>query len=96
MFDLWTLLTVEDEEREEWSTYKLCTVEEQGVKLGVLALSSMSGVKEPNRCVDADAKSTKIGRISFITINDSDKSERLQSSRRSEDLSYIRGSDRLR
>jgi hypothetical protein len=96
VFDLWTLQTIEDEEREEWSTYKLCTAEEQGAKLGVLALSSMSSVKEPNRCVDADAKTMKFGRISFITINNSDMSERPQSPRQSEDLSYIRGSGHLR
>jgi hypothetical protein len=70
VFDLWTLWTVEDEEREGWSMYKLRTAEEHGAKLGVLALSSMSSVKEPNQCINADAKTTKFGRISFITIND--------------------------
>jgi hypothetical protein len=52
----------------------------------------MSGVKEPNGCIDADAKTMKFGGICFKTINDSNVSKRPQSSGGSEDLSDVRGS----
>lgn len=47
-FDLWTLRTVKDEEGKEWHADKLRTTEEHGAKLGVLAFSSMSSMKEPD------------------------------------------------
>jgi hypothetical protein len=93
-FDPWTLWTIEDKEREEWSTHKLRTTEEQGAKLRVLTPSSMRSMKEPNGCINANAKSTKFGRICFKTINDSNVSERSQGPRWSEDLPVrcVRGS----
>ena len=42
------LWTIEDEEGKEWHADKLCTMEEQGVKLGVLTFSYMGSMKEPD------------------------------------------------
>ena len=48
MFDLWTLWAIKYKEGEEWGSDKLCTTEEQGAKLRVLTLSSMSSMEEPD------------------------------------------------
>ena len=42
------LRTIKDEERKEWRAYELRAMKEQGAKLGVLTLSYMSGMKEPD------------------------------------------------
>jgi hypothetical protein len=52
----------------------------------------MSSVKEPDRRVDADAETSKIGRIGLEAIDDGDVGERSQGSGRSEDLRCVRGS----
>jgi hypothetical protein len=71
--------TVEYKEREERHTHKLRTTEEQSAKLGVLALSPMHGVKEPDGCVDADAETAEVGRVSLKAINNSNVGKRASS-----------------
>ncbi len=90
--DLGAFGTIEDEERKEWHTHKLCTMEEQCAKFRVLSLSSIHSVKGPDGCVNADVKTVKIGRIGLETIDDGDVSKRPQLLRRSENLSCVRGS----
>jgi hypothetical protein len=68
--------TIEYEEREEWHTHKLRTTEEQSAKLGVLALSPMHGVNEPDGCVDADAETAEVGRVSLKAINNGNVGKR--------------------
>ena len=68
--------TVEYKEREEWHTHKLRTMEEQSAKLGVLALSPMRGMEEPDGRVDADAKTTEVGRVRLKAINNGNVGKR--------------------
>ena len=69
MLELGPFGTIEYEEREEWHTHKLCTAEEQSAKLRVLTLSPMHGMKEPDRCINADTETTEVGRVGLKAIN---------------------------
>ena len=68
--------SVEYEEREEWHTHKLRTTEEQSAKLGVLALSPMCDVKEPDGCIDADTETAEVGRVVLKAINNGNVGKR--------------------
>jgi hypothetical protein len=84
--DLGALGTVEDKEREKWSGHEACATKKQGSQFGVLAFSSVSGVKEPDGSIDSNAKTPEIGRVSLESVNDCEVCERSQFSRRSKDL----------
>jgi hypothetical protein len=90
--DLGAFGTIEDEKREEWCARKPSAAEKECAKLRVLSLSSMHSMKEPDGCINANAKTMKIGRIGLKTINNSNVSKRPQIPRRSENLSCVRGS----
>ena len=84
--DLGALGTVEDKEREKRSVHETCATKKQGSQFGILAFSSVSGVKEPDGGIDSNAKTPKIGRVSLESVNDCEVCERSQFSGRSKDL----------
>lgn len=91
MLDLGAFGAIEDEEREEWCPYKLCTAKEQCAKFRVLSLSSMCSMKEPDGCINADPKTMKMCRIGLKTINNGNVSKGPQFPRRLENLGCVRG-----
>jgi hypothetical protein len=49
----------------------------------------MGCVKEPNGCVDANAETPKVGRISLESVDDGEVGKRSQFSRGSKDLEVL-------
>ena len=84
--DLGSLGPVEDKEREKWHTHEAYTPEEEHSQFRILPFSSISSMKEPDGCIDSNAKTPKIGRIPLESVLDSQVGERLQFSGGSKNL----------
>lgn len=76
--DLGALGTVEDKEREKWCMHKAGATKKQGSQFGILAFSSVSGVKKPDGGIDSNAETPEIGRVRLETVNDGEVCERSQ------------------
>jgi hypothetical protein len=87
--DLGALGAVEDKEREKGSVHETGATKKQGPQLGILALSPVGGMKEPDGGIDSDAKTPEIGRVQLESIDDSEVCERSQLTRGSKDLREI-------
>jgi hypothetical protein len=84
--DFGALGTVENKEWEKRYAYKPCTTEKQSSQFRILAFSSICSVKEPDRCIDANAETPKICGIPLEPIHDSEMGERSQFPRRTKNL----------
>jgi hypothetical protein len=84
--DLGALGTVKDEEGEKRCAHETRTTKEQSPQFRILAFSSVGGVKKPDGCIDANAKTPKVGRIPLESVDDSEVGERSQFPRGSKDL----------
>ena len=85
-FDFGALGTIENEEWEKRHTYEPCTTKKQSPQFRILALSSIRGMKEPDRCIDANAETPQIGGIPLEPIHDSEMGKRSQFPRRAKNL----------
>jgi hypothetical protein len=74
--DFRSLGAVENKEWEERYAYKPCTTKEQSPQFRILAFSSICSMKEPDRRINANAETPKMGRIPFEAIHDSEMAER--------------------
>lgn len=87
--DLGALGAVEDEEREKGGVHEAGATKKQGSQLGILALSPVGGMKEPDGGIDSNTKTSEIGRVQLESVNNGEVCERSQLTRRSKDLREI-------